>query len=163
MSLTQKELWVVIHGMVLGTTFLLAFAGGLDGLWSLRPEWVTVTGIQERIRRLSAGTWIMAVVAWLTVLTGTYIAYPSYLARYPLESPSVITWHTFGMEWKQHVAWISPILATPVAYVVVRYGTRLAYEHRIRQALLVLFAIAFLAAAVAGLFGAFLTKVFPIR
>jgi len=71
MSLTTRELWGAIHGMVLGAVFLLAFAGGLAGLYSLRPEWVTVSGIQERVRRLIAGTWIMAVVAWLTVITGT--------------------------------------------------------------------------------------------
>jgi hypothetical protein len=28
MSLTEREAWTVIHGMVLGAIFLLAFAGG---------------------------------------------------------------------------------------------------------------------------------------
>ncbi len=163
MTLTGREMWMVVHGMVLGATFLLAYAGGLAGLWSLRPEWVTVAGLQERSRRLSAGTWIMAIVAWLTVITGTYIVYPWYRAWYELGNPSPIGWHTFGMEWKQHVAWLAPMLATPVAYVVLRYGPALAYEEQIRRALIVLFSIAFFAAAVAGLFGAFLTKVFPIR
>lgn len=163
MNLTGREMWMVVHGMVLGATFLLAYAGGLAGLWSLRPEWVTVAGLQERSHRLSAGTWIMAIVAWLTVITGTYIVYPWYRAWYGLENSNMIGWHTFGMEWKQHVAWLAPMLATPVAYVVARYGTALAYEDKIRRALIVLFSIAFLAAAVAGLFGAFLTKVFPIR
>ena len=37
MTLTEREFWTVIHGMVLGATFLLAFSGGLAGLWSLRP------------------------------------------------------------------------------------------------------------------------------
>ena len=105
----------------------------------------------------------MAIVAWLTVIAGTYIVYPWYRASYPPDNPSLITWHTFGMEWKQHVAWLAPMLATPVAYVVVRYGPALAYEEKIRRALIVLFSIAFFAAAVAGLFGAFLSKVFPIR
>jgi len=80
MTLTGREMWMVVHGMVLGATFLLAYAGGLAGLWSLRPEWVTVAGLQERSRRLGAGTWIMAIVAWLTVITGTYIVYPWYRA-----------------------------------------------------------------------------------
>ena len=56
------------------------FLTGLAGLWSLRPAWVTVVGLQERTRRLGAGTWIMAIVAWLTVITGTYIVYPWYRA-----------------------------------------------------------------------------------
>ncbi len=176
MTLTEREFWTVIHGMGLGTIFLLAFSGGLAGLWSLRPEWVTVAGIQERLHRLIAGTWIMAIMAWLTVMTGTYIVYPWYRAKPPtgadlirfprsylLANPHLAEWHKFGMEWKEHVAWLSPILATAVAYVVIRYGSKLAHEQKIRQALMLLFTLAFLAAGVAGLFGAFINKVAPIR
>lgn len=176
MSISEREFWTVLHGLGVGTIFLLAFAGGFAGLWSLRPEWVTAAGVQERLRRLIAGTWIMAIVAWLTVITGTYIVYPWYRAKPPagadlsqfprsylLASPNLAAWHTFGMEWKEHVAWLSPILATAVAYIVVRYGARLANEEKIRQALMVLFTLAFFAAGVAGLFGAFINKVAPIR
>ncbi|MBI2370437.1 MAG: hypothetical protein HYV08_09440 [Deltaproteobacteria bacterium] len=177
MSLTVREFWAVIHGMGLGAIFLLAFAGGLAGLWSLRPEWVTGAGIQERLRRLRDGTWIMAIVAWLTVITGTYIVYPWYRAKplaratdlslfprsYLLANPNLAAWHTFGMEWKEHVAWLSPMLATAVAFVVVRYGPKLGDEEKIRRALIVLFTLAFAAAAVAGLFGAFINKVAPTR
>jgi len=115
-------------------------------------------------------------MAWLTVITGTYIVYPWYRAKPPtgadlkqfpryylLANPDLAEWHKFGMEWKEHVAWLSPILATAVAYVVIRYGSKLAHEEKIRQALIVLFLIAFLAAGVAGLFGAFINKVAPIR
>ena len=42
MELSNRETWATLHGMVFGALFLLAFAGGLAGLWSLRPEWVTV-------------------------------------------------------------------------------------------------------------------------
>jgi hypothetical protein len=176
MSLTVREFWTLMHGMGLGVIFLLAFAGGLAGLWSLRSEWVTVAGMQERMRRLRAGTWIMAIVAWLTVLTGTYIAYPWYRAMpqagadlvhfprsYLLANPHLAAWHTFGMEWKEHVTWLAPMLATSVAYVVVRYSTRLASQEQIRLALMVLFTLAFLTAGVGGLFGALITKVTPIH
>ncbi len=78
MSLTTREFWTLIHGMVLDSLFLLSFAGGLAGLYSIRPEWVTVDGMRERIHRLNIGTWVMAVVAWLTVITGTYIVYSWY-------------------------------------------------------------------------------------
>lgn len=176
MSLSDREFWTVVHGMVLGALFLLAFAGGLAGLWSLRREWVTVAGIQERLHRLMAGTWIMAIVAWLTVIVGTYMVYPWYRARPPegadltqfpryylAAAPNLSAWHTFGMEWKEHVAWLAPILATAVAYVVLRYGGRLAYEEKLRQGLMILFTVAFAAAGVAGLFGAFINKIAPIR
>lgn len=176
MWLTVREFWTLMHGMGLGVMFLLAFAGGLAGLWSLRPAWVTVAGMQERVRRLRAGTWIMALVAWLTVLTGTYIVHPWYRAMPPagadvvhfprsylLANPHLAAWHTFGMEWKEHVAWLAPMLATSVAYVVVRYGTRLASQEQIRLALMVLFTLAFLTAGVGGFFGALITKVIPIH
>ena len=50
MSISMREAWTVIHGMLFGAAFLLAFAGGLAGLYSLRPAWVTVAGTQERLR-----------------------------------------------------------------------------------------------------------------
>ncbi len=177
MSLTDREVWTVIHGMGLGFVFLLAFAGGLAGLYSLRPEWVTVAGLEERMRRLATGTVIMALAAWLTVITGTYVVYVWYRAAPPagatdlsafprsflLANPSLAEWHSFGMEWKEHVAWLAPMLATPVAYVVARYGTSLATETRIRQSIMVMFTLAFVAAGIAGLFGAFITKAAPVH
>jgi hypothetical protein len=176
MSLTSRELWTVLHGMVFGAVFLLAFAGGLAGLYSLRTDLVTFEGIRERMNRLLAGTWLMAVVAWITVISGTYIVYPWYrakppaganLADYPrsllLSHAATKEWHNFGMEWKEHVAWFAPILATAVAYVVARYGMQLAKDNRLRRALVWTFVAAFAAAGIAGLFGAFINKVAPIR
>ncbi len=169
MELTERELWTVIHGIGLGATFLLAFAGGLAGLYSLRPDLVTVSGIRERLPRLEVGTIVMAIVAWLTVISGTWIVYVWY--RDPsktsarsllLADPTKAEWHKFGMEWKEHVAWIAPILATAVAFVVLYYGPRLAQEAGMRKVLITLFIMAFAAEAVAGLFGAFINKAAPI-
>jgi hypothetical protein len=176
MSMTAREFWTVIHGMGLGTLFLLSFAGGLAGLYSLRPEWVTVAGVRERVLRLSIGTWVMAVVSCLTVISGTYIVYPWYranppeglidLSQYPrsflLSAPHLAAWHTFGMEWKEHVAWFSPILAFAVAFVVWRYGAQIAKMPKLRNALIVLFVLSFAAAGIAGMFGAFITKAAPL-
>jgi hypothetical protein len=83
MQLTARELWAVIHGMTLGALFLLAYAGGLAELINLSSACATEAGIIKRVRRLIAGTWTMAVVAWLTVITGTYIVYPWYRAAPP--------------------------------------------------------------------------------
>jgi hypothetical protein len=181
MELTERELYTVLHGLVLGTLFLLAFGGGLAGLWSLRPGLVTDEGIQERTPRLLIGTWVMAIVAWLTVITGTFIAYPWYratppegidradpsqLAEFPrfllLAQEKTAQWHEFGMEWKEHVAWMAPFLATAVAFAVVYYGAQLIRRGEIRNAILVFFTLAFVAAGVAGLFGAFITKAAPV-
>lgn len=177
MTITWRELWTVLHGLVFGSAFLLAFSGGLAGLYSYRPEWVTVEGLHERLRRLLAGTWLMAILAWLTVISGTYIVYPWYRARPPegavdltaypraylLSREATRLWHTFGMEWKEHVGWFSPILSTAVAFIVTYYGPQLAQEDRLRRTLLGLFVVAFASAGIAGILGAFLNKVAPIR
>ena len=176
MEFTNREFWTLIHGMGFGALFLLAFGGGLAGLYSLRPELLTVTGLRERMTRLVSGTWLMAIAAWGTVITGTYIVYPWYraaapkgadLTAYPrsflLANPSLAEWHTFGMEWKEHVAWFAPILATVVAFVVLRYGKKLAEYPYLRNVVIVTFLMAFGAAGIAGLFGALITKAAPIH
>lgn len=169
MSLSNRETWTLIHGMVLGALFLLGFAGGLEGLYSLRPQLLSAEGVRDRSRRLQVGVVTMAVAAWATVLTGTWIVYPWYREAVPssprsvlLANPNLKDWHEFGMEWKEHVAWISPILATVVAFIVVYYGTSLIRHDRVRRTALVLFVLAFGLAAVAGLFGALITKAAPL-
>ncbi len=169
MELTNREWWGIVHGMGLGALFLLAFAGGLAGLYSLRPGLLTETGIVERTRRLKIGTSAMAVAAWLTVFTGTWIVYPWYRhepdgAKFQLlADPSTADWHEFGMEWKEHVAWIAPLLATAVAFTVAYYGTSLVKHQGIRKALMVFFTAAFAIAGIAGAMGAFITKAAPVR
>ena len=165
MSLTNRETWTLVHGMVIGAGFLLAFAGGLAGLWSLRTEFVTVSGLSERVRRLKVGTSAMAILAWATVVTGTWIVYPWYREATPtsprsvlLANPDTADWHEFGMEWKEHVAWLSPLLATAAAFIVVYYGRRLASHRTLRRLAIALFVSAFAVAGIAGLFGALITK-----
>jgi len=67
------------------------------------------------------------------------------------------------MEWKEHIAWLSPILATAVVFIVWYYGEQLAAHNRGRRTVLGLFIAAFGFAAIAGAFGAFITKVAPVR
>lgn len=176
MSMTTREIWTVIHGMGFGSIFLLAFAGGLAGLYSFRPELITVVGMRERLQRLVAGTWVMALAAWGTVITGTYVVYPWYRAKPPegttgltdfpryflLADDNLAAWHTFGMEWKEHVAWFAPILATVVAFIVWRYRDRLAENPFLRKAVMLTFILAFAAAGIAGALGAFITKAAPL-
>jgi len=187
MKLTSRETWTLIHGLILGSLFLLAFAGGLAGLYSFRSELVTPEGIKERLLRLQVGVTGMAVLAWATVITGTWIVYPWYREALAGEdgagcagvhvpgdecSPrdfllSNVTgqtedWHKFGMEWKEHIAWLSPMLATLAAFLVFYYGPVLARNRSARLLVLVVFTGGFAAAAIAGLFGALITKAAPI-
>jgi hypothetical protein len=187
MDLTSRETWAAIHGLVLGALFLLAFGGALAGIWSLRPGLITTKGVKERMSRLYVGFSAMAVIAWLTVVTGTWIVYPWYREQLAgaafqgcagLELPSSVCsprdfllsdvsgdthrWHEFGMEWKEHVAWAAPILATSAALLVIYYGPRMITRPWLRMATIVMLVGAFAAAVVAGVFGAFITKVAPI-
>jgi hypothetical protein len=188
MELTSRETWTLIHGLILGSLFLLAFAGGLAGLYSFRTELVTAEGIPERLFRLRVGVTAMALLAWATVITGTWIVYPWYreslageslAACQGLQAPNdkcspkdfllsnasgqTSDWHEFGMEWKEHIAWISPMLATAAAFLVLYYGRTLVTDKRLRRIVLVLFIGAFATAAIAGLFGALITKAAPVR
>lgn len=169
MQLTTRKFWTVVHGLLLGALYLLAFAGGFAGLWSLRARLVTEEGLRERLRRLILGIWGMAILCWATVIVGTFVVYPWYRAKGPdsprsklLANLDTTLWHTFGMEWKEHVAWLAPILATAVAFIVTYYGGDLAHRPTLRRAALGMFVAAFFAAAVAGVFGAFINKVAPI-
>lgn len=189
MHFSDREWWGLIHGMGFGSLFLLSFAGGLAGLYSLRPELVTTAGVVERARRLKFGVVTMAIAAWGTVITGTWVVYPWYREKLAgadlkgceglaLPDPSgcsprdfllsdvsgpTAEWHHFGMEWKEHIAWISPILATVVAFIVVHYGVALIRHDRVRRTAITLYVAAFGFAAVAGAFGAFITKVAPVK
>jgi len=177
MLVTSREWFGILHGLIFGALFLLAFSGGLYALYSLRPEWLTAKGVTEKVANLKVWSWGMAAVAWLTVLTGTYLVYPWYraapsagvtdLSAFPryflLADPSLAWWHRFGMEWKEHIAWLAPIAATVAAYTISKYGLNLANEPKIRTAVIWFFIIAFMAAAVAGVLGAFITKAAPVR
>jgi len=168
MSMTARELWTVIHGLILGSIYLLAFSGGFVELWSFLFK-EKKEEKEYRLRRLIRGAWVMAVTCWITVVTGTYVVYPWYRAQLPdsprsklLADPVKAAWHTFGMEWKEHVAWASPILATTVAILVSYYGLKITEKKEWLRVLLIFYVLAFVSAAVAGIFGAFINKVAPI-
>jgi hypothetical protein len=170
MHLTEREWWTLIHGMILGALFLLAFSGGLAGLYSLRTEYLTAEGLRDRIRRLKIGMSAMAITAWLTVITGTWIVYPWYREKSPsspksklLADPDTADWHEFGMEWKEHIAWIAPLLATTAAFLAIYYGSTMSRDRYVRLVVMAFFVAAFVTAGIAGLYGALITKVAPVQ
>jgi hypothetical protein len=177
MTLTPREAWTSLHGIILGGAFLLAFTGSAVSLHSLRAEWTTPAGTAATTRRLLLGVWTMALLAWLTVLAGTFVIYPWYRAapppgqttlnEYPkyllISHPDTAPWHTWGMEWKEHVAWLAPILTTAVAIVATTHRKNLATEDYLRRTMLMMLCASFFCAAVAGLLGALINKVAPLR
>lgn len=183
MNLSDREFWGLVHGMGLGALYLLAFGGALAGLWSLRQKLLTAEGVAERIPRLKGGLIIMALAAWLTVMTGTWIVYPWYragstdhctatsVAEVPADcgakwllvaDKGTADWHNFAMEWKEHVAWIVPLFATAVAFAAFYLGRDLLRRDDVRRNLMWFLFASFALAGIAGLLGALITKNAPV-
>lgn len=177
MEITFRDLITVLHGMGFGALFMLAFSGAIGVIYAtavVGPRWPASVWDKGMFRFYLIS---MAALAWLAVLSGTYIVYPWYrafppagvtdLSAYPqrllLSSPLTAGWHDIGMEWKEHIAWFTPIAMTMVAYVFIKYGPQLALHRHLRNGVLGFTAAAFFATAVSGAFGAFLNKHAPVR
>ncbi len=177
MEFTTRSLWTMIHGMGLGALYLMACSGALVELHRryVSPLKPAIEFEDERFLRIYLIA--MAMLAWLTVLTGAYIIYPWYravppagtvdLAGFPqrllMSSPSTIAWHSIGMEWKEHVAWLVPISITMAAAVFARHGRNLKVQPELRAAVLGFVWISLFAAGIAGFFGAMLNKNAPVQ
>ena len=177
MEITTRALWTVIHGMLFGALFLLACSGAVVALYQFMDRSAPHEPTPGQQRMLRIYLILMVVVAWAAVLTGAYVIYPWYravappatadLSMYPqrllLSRPSTSDWHSLGMEWKEHIAWFTPILITMIAFVVIKYGRDLRNHRPLRTAILVFTVASFTAAAVAGLFGAMINKYAPVQ
>ncbi len=177
MEITTRSLWTLIHGMGFGALYLMACSGALVELYRRyrSPLGAEIKSTDERF--LGIYLTVMAALAWLTVLTGAYVIYPWYravpppgtanLAAFPqrllLASPATSEWHSFGMEWKEHVAWLVPISITMAAAVFSRYGRGLRVQPELRTAVLGFVWVSLLAAGVAGVFGAMINKNAPVE
>jgi len=173
MEITTRGLWTLIHGMGFGALYLLACSGALVELWrKTRPA----NERSENSRWLGVYLLTMVALAWGAVLTGTYVIYPWYraipatgaaLGDFPQAllraNLSTAGWHTLGMEWKEHVAWLTPISITMAAAVFLRYGRELRLHPQLRRAVLVFTCASFVTAGIAGFWGAMINKVAPTQ
>ena len=177
MEISLRDLLTVLHGMGFGALFMLAFAGAVAELYRMSAPASPVPASEREQRVLRWYLVAMVVLAWAAVLSGTYMVYPWYRAVPPAgttdlvnfpkflltSSPTTSKWHSLGMEWKEHVAWLAPIAITMVAYVTAKYGRALTRPRQLRKAVLAFALVAFFATGVAGAFGAFLNKYAPVR
>jgi hypothetical protein len=179
MHLTERELWTAVHGMVFGAGFLLLFSAMFMAIWSLGSANPSDPSTDRYLRRLVVGSWLMTLFLWAAVILGTYWIYPWYRAKPPANATSIALagypkflliasketegWHEFGMEWKEHIAWLAPILATAVTCILTFHGRSLIGDALLRRVALFLFTVAFLSASVAGAMGAMINKFAPTR
>jgi len=175
MQMTVRELWTMVHGMGFGALYLLACSGALVEMWRMTVGREDMTEGQERFLKIYLLA--MVVLAWGAVITGAYVVYPWYravapagtvdLAGYPqrllMHSAATSGWHSVGMEWKEHVAWLTPMSITMVAFVFLRYGRELGRHRQLRVAVLGFAMVSFAAAGVAGFFGAMINKHAPVQ
>ena len=176
MEITARGLWTMIHGMGFGALYLLACSGAIVEVCRRYSPSASAEAAGEGDGFLRAYLLTMAVLAWLAVLTGAYIIYPWYRAAAPagatdlagfpqrllMSSASTSAWHSMGMEWKEHIAWLTPISVTMACAVFFRYGRNLRSQPQLRNAILGFLAASFLAAGIAGFWGAMLNKNAPV-
>jgi hypothetical protein len=177
MEITTRALWTLIHGMGFGALYLLMSSFALVELYrltNLSPNPLPISGEQ---RFLKVYLLTMVVLAWVAVFTGAYVVYPWYRAALPagttdlsmfpqrllIASPTTTGWHSIGMEWKEHIAWLTPISTTMVAFVFIRYGRELGNHKHLRAAVLGFAITSFVAAGIAGVFGAMINKYAPVQ
>jgi hypothetical protein len=153
---------------VLGVAFLVAFGGGVMNLGTLGHSW-TPPEFERVLRRVKTYVWIVAVSTWLMVITGTYISYVPYRAAGPASPKSKVlaaadlAWlHNFAMEWKEHIAWAAPLLATAALFIVTCYGAGLAARNDLRKAAMVFLVLAFVSSVIGSVLGFLIYKAVPI-
>ena len=176
-SFSERSIWTMLHGIVLGGGALLGLSAALFALATMRVPQAMDAATHPQERQLGWLTTFVAVALWLTVLVGTYASFPPYratppegitdLARYPrslLQSNPDTAWlHSFGMEIKEHVPWIAAMLATAVAFVGMRDRSRLPRDGSVRRMAIALLAICFVLVSVVSLLGVFINKVAPLE
>ena len=174
---TSRSIWTMVHGIVLGGGALMALAAALFALYAMRTSDAGQLGAPAQARHLARLTILTAVLLWLTVPIGTYVNFPPYratppegltdLTAYPrslLQSDPETTWlHSFAMEIKEHVPWIAAMLTTAVAFVGVRYESRLLSDRSINRMATIAVTICLVLAACAALLGTFVNKVAPLE
>src|ERR1019366_9878888 len=174
MEITQRELVTILHGTLFGGFFVMAIFGAIAMLMEQRSPEAVPAKLPSRWSKTYLA--VMVATGWIAVLTGAYIVYPWYraiapagadLALYPklllTSSPTTAGWHNFGMEWKEHVAWIAPMAITMVAAVTLRHRAAWNADRQRRRAVLGFAVVAFLAATIAGGWGVLISKAAPVH
>jgi hypothetical protein len=176
MEVSWRELVTVVHGMLFGGFFLMALFGAIVLLLEHSNADVCDAVPAARTGRWHAAYLVaLVLLGWAAVLSGAYAIYPWYRAVAPAGADltlypkflltahrSTAGWHNLGMEWKEHVAWIAPMAATMVAWVMVRHRGAWNGSCQVRNVVLGFAAAAFLSAAIAGGWGALINKRAPV-
>ena len=175
MLFSERSIWTMLHGIGLGGAALLGLAAALFYLYAARSP-SDSTDPAERSGAFAAVTVGTAVTLWLAVIVGTYIIFPPYRATPPpgvsdlsefpramlLAAPGTAWLHAFAMECKEHMPWIASMLTTAVAFVAVRYRSRMLQDPLLRRLSMALLAVSFVLVSFVSVMGMFVNKVAPL-
>jgi hypothetical protein len=174
MEITQRELVTILHGTLFGGFFVMAIFGAIAML--IEQSTPDETPARPASQWQTLYLLVTVTAGWAAVLTGAYIVYPWYRAVPPAGAdlafyakffltahPTTAGWHNFGMEWKEHVAWLAPMATTMVAAVILKHRAVWNADRQVRRVVLGFAAVAFLAAGLAGGWGVLISKVAPVR
>jgi hypothetical protein len=174
---TDRSLWTMFHGMVLGGGALTTLFAALFSLRAMRTGARSGDAVYRQSRYLNWMLVAAAALLWTSVLVGTYVIFPPYratppegltdLARHPRSliqsNPTTVWLHSFAMETKEHVPWIAAMLATAVAFVGVRCRSKLLSDASLNRMATALLAICFVLVSYLALLGVFINKVAPLE
>ena len=177
MLFTERSIWTMIHGIVLGGGTLMALSAALFYLRAMGTADGSNVAAPTQAQYLAWLLVFVAVVLWLTVLVGTYVNFPPYratppagltdLSQYPRSliqsNPQSVWLDAFAMEIKEHDPWIAAMLATAIAFVGVRYRATLVRDADLRRMTTTLLAICFVLVAFVSVLGVFINKVAPLE
>lgn len=175
MLFSERSIWTMIHGIVLGGGGMVILVAALFGMFLLHPR-PGESPPAARMRPVAGLTTLSAILLWLTTLAGTYVVFPPYratppegtvdLTAYPraliLADPSTAWLHRFAMETKEHLPFIASILATAAAFVLWRYRERVFGDAALRRFTQLALAVSFTIVAYVSLLGVFVNKVAPL-
>jgi hypothetical protein len=170
-----RHVITVLHGWGFGAVFVVGFPLALVALAGTTSSADTQPSAREQ-QWLARGLWLLTAIGWVTVFAGAYVIYPWYRAKPPagitdlslyprsllLSHPDTQWLHSLGMEWKEHVSWLAPMILTMVAYIYTIYGAGLSQHRGLRRSFLAFTVVAFAAAGVSGIFGKALNNYAPV-
>jgi hypothetical protein len=144
MLFSDRSIWTMVHGLVLGGVGLLGLTATM--------LWLTVL----------AGTYVVFPPYRAAPPAGV-LDLSQFPRTFVLAKPNTAWLHTFAMESKEHMPWIAAMLATAVAFVAVQYRSKLLTDTSLRNMATTLVAICFALVAFVSLMGVFVNKVAPLQ
>ncbi len=174
MLFSDRSILTMVHGIGLGGGAIMGLAATLFYLYAARSTDGAVA--PPGSGALAGVAALTAVMLWVTVVVGTYVIFPPYRATPPagvtdlsefpralvLATPNTAWLHAFAMESKEHMPWIASMLTTAVAFVAVRYRSRVLQNPSLRRMAMALLAISLALTAFVSLMGVFVNKVAPL-